>query len=471
MVSVPPSVLQCPGGVPPVNLQCAGGVSPTMALVAGNTANEPKWNSVSTGTYNNRIRNGRTGARRLDLPIVSDGALPVDLIRRPSLTTLDSQVVLDQRYFKMASLRILLSDRADEITGLQTVTNNDPIDLARLARDAGYRGDPNGTGAVNWANGIPLAQAGSLRRGRGQRQGVPIAGRNADRRRVSEDRASGQERGMDRRHRGDPEPGVHGPEPRQRVRLEHRRQPVLHECERRSQPERGHPAAARPGQSCDGSRRHVEDSGHRRKRGGVRPHQPAGCRRRVVRHRDELHPALALRRPRRSAARRPRWRRGQPDVGRRHALRRTRREQPAALARHPRGHPGPDGLRRLLLRPGVATRISEPTPRRRPAPEQTASSTRRTTSAPTTGRPASWASKTSSTRRRRRVRRTASSTRGRTSMATASSICTAGRRGSTRPPARRTVSPGTRRGRPAPPPARPGPGRWATQPCSRPRFR
>jgi hypothetical protein len=171
VASVPPSTLQMVG-TPPV---------PTMVLVAGNTANEPKWTSVSTGTYNNRIRNGRTGARRLDLPIVSDGALPVDLIRRPSLTTPDAAVVLDQRYFKMASLRILLSDRAADISGLQTVTATAPIDLARLARDAAYRANPNGSGAVNWVNGIPLAQAGTydatVANGKGYRLpiGTPIA--------------------------------------------------------------------------------------------------------------------------------------------------------------------------------------------------------------------------------------------------------------------------------------------------------
>jgi hypothetical protein len=160
VTSVPPSTLQMVG-TPPV---------PTMVLVAGNTINEPKWTSVSTGTYNNRIRNGRTGARRLDLPIVSDGALPVDLIRRPSLTTPDPQVVLDQRYFKMASLRILLSDRAADITGLQTVTSTPPVDLARLALDATYRASLG----VVYVNAIPLAQAGATADGYRVPQGTPI---------------------------------------------------------------------------------------------------------------------------------------------------------------------------------------------------------------------------------------------------------------------------------------------------------
>ncbi len=176
VASVPPSVLRCPGGALPVNMQCAGGVLPTMTLEPGNTANEPKWTSVSTGTYSNRIRNGRTGARRLDLPIVSDGALPVDLIRRPSLTTPDAQVVLDQRFFKMASLRILLSDRASDITGLQTVTATAPIDLAKLARDATYQAAQG----VTWVNNIPLALAGTYNAANGYGYRVPAGTPIAD---------------------------------------------------------------------------------------------------------------------------------------------------------------------------------------------------------------------------------------------------------------------------------------------------
>jgi hypothetical protein len=130
---------------------------------------------VSTGTYANRIRNGATGARRLDLPLVSDGATPVDLIRRPSLTVPDAQVVLNQRFFSMASLRVLLSDRAADITGLQTVTATPPIDLARLAIDPVYRADPNGLGvAVAWVNGVPLALAGAYAATDGNGYRVPV---------------------------------------------------------------------------------------------------------------------------------------------------------------------------------------------------------------------------------------------------------------------------------------------------------
>ena len=96
---------------------------PTMVLQATNTRQRtrpgPASRPASTRTG---IRNGATGARRLDLPLVSDGAAPIDLIRRPSLLAPDTQAVLDQRFFSMASVRILLSDRASDITSLPTVT-------------------------------------------------------------------------------------------------------------------------------------------------------------------------------------------------------------------------------------------------------------------------------------------------------------------------------------------------------------
>ena len=38
----------------------------------GTSQNEPKWTQLSIGAYVSNIRNGRTGARRLDLPLVAD---------------------------------------------------------------------------------------------------------------------------------------------------------------------------------------------------------------------------------------------------------------------------------------------------------------------------------------------------------------------------------------------------------------
>ena len=44
-----------------------------MSRVAGNTLN-PAWDGISRGLYNSCMRNGDTGARRLDLPIVDVSA-------------------------------------------------------------------------------------------------------------------------------------------------------------------------------------------------------------------------------------------------------------------------------------------------------------------------------------------------------------------------------------------------------------
>jgi hypothetical protein len=90
-------------------------------------------------------------------------------------------VVLDQRFFSMASIRILLSDRPADITDLQTVTATPPIDLARLALDPAYRANPNGLGvAVNWVNGVPLALAGAYAAANGNGYRVPVGTPLAD---------------------------------------------------------------------------------------------------------------------------------------------------------------------------------------------------------------------------------------------------------------------------------------------------
>ncbi|MBZ5498303.1 MAG: hypothetical protein LAP85_18025 [Acidobacteriia bacterium] len=108
--------------------------------------NEPTWTNLSIGTYNGNIRNGRTGARRMDLPLVGMGATPVDLIRRPPANEdVANPDVFAQRYFTMASLRILLSDNAADLTSLPTVTATAPLALAGIAPD----GTPIATSAGN----------------------------------------------------------------------------------------------------------------------------------------------------------------------------------------------------------------------------------------------------------------------------------------------------------------------------------
>lgn len=93
----------------------------------GSAQNEPTWTNTSIGTYNGYIRNGRTGARNLTLPFATAGATPIDLIRRGLVA--DSPFVLQQRYYSTASLRILLSDSAAEITALPGIAAGAPLPL------------------------------------------------------------------------------------------------------------------------------------------------------------------------------------------------------------------------------------------------------------------------------------------------------------------------------------------------------
>jgi hypothetical protein len=104
----------------------------------GSSLNDPTWTNLSESTYNFNIRNGRTGARRLDLPITAFGGGPIELVRRPVVNEhVTAPAVLQERFFSMASLRILLSDTAADITNLPTVTSTPPIELG-LLEPAGY---------------------------------------------------------------------------------------------------------------------------------------------------------------------------------------------------------------------------------------------------------------------------------------------------------------------------------------------
>lgn len=130
----------------------------------GSALNEPAWTNLSIGTYNGNIRNSRTGARRLDLPLVRDGAMPVDIVRRPNPAAPDPSTVLAQRFFTMASLRILLSDTAAAITSLPTVTPQAPVNLENIVA-SGYVVD---------ATHPPIAAAGNPLDGYASPPGTPL---------------------------------------------------------------------------------------------------------------------------------------------------------------------------------------------------------------------------------------------------------------------------------------------------------
>jgi hypothetical protein len=92
--------------------------------------NEPTWTNLSTGDYHFNIRSGGTGAKKMELPLVTLGATPIDLIRRPPTTDIaEEQTITDQRFYSIASLRILISDRDTDLTSLPGITPGAPVHL------------------------------------------------------------------------------------------------------------------------------------------------------------------------------------------------------------------------------------------------------------------------------------------------------------------------------------------------------
>lgn len=145
----------------------SSGTSTGPCIKTGNTTNSNcwiGWKALSESTYGTTIRTAATGARRLDLPLTSDGATPIDLIRRPAANeNTNNPPVFGQRYFTQASLRILLSDRASDITGLPTIVtatapmNLDDLSAGGFAEQAGRPDVPvspgpeaNRSGAVSY---------------------------------------------------------------------------------------------------------------------------------------------------------------------------------------------------------------------------------------------------------------------------------------------------------------------------------
>ena len=85
------------------------------------------WPTISLSTYNSYIRNGRTGARALNLPLITSGGENIDLVRRPPQnenTTMPN--LLAERMYSRASLRILLSDTPASITNMPGIITATP---------------------------------------------------------------------------------------------------------------------------------------------------------------------------------------------------------------------------------------------------------------------------------------------------------------------------------------------------------
>jgi Tfp pilus assembly protein PilX len=102
----------------------------------GSALNDPTWHAASLSTYNSWIRNGRTGAKPLNLSLIMAGGTNPDLIRRPPAgEDAANPVLLGERLYTKASLRVLLSDVAADITGLPGITAAPPVQL-----DTAWRG-------------------------------------------------------------------------------------------------------------------------------------------------------------------------------------------------------------------------------------------------------------------------------------------------------------------------------------------
>jgi hypothetical protein len=109
----------------------------------GSALNDPIWQNVSLSAYNSWIRNGRTGAKALNLPLLTVGGSNPDLIRRPPVgENMTNPVLYNERLFSKASLRILLSDTAADITNLPTVTATAPISLGTTVADSNWNTAP-----------------------------------------------------------------------------------------------------------------------------------------------------------------------------------------------------------------------------------------------------------------------------------------------------------------------------------------
>jgi hypothetical protein len=120
------------------------------------------WPGISA-SFNGNLR---SGVKPLSLTITLLGSTqPIDIIRRPVAgEKAVNPGVLGERYFSEASLRILLSDNAADITGMDCVSPGAPFNLADLALPVGAWVTPNAVAlkaAMTAAGTTPLPLAAS----------------------------------------------------------------------------------------------------------------------------------------------------------------------------------------------------------------------------------------------------------------------------------------------------------------------
>jgi hypothetical protein len=120
------------------------------------------WTTLSLSTYNGYIRNGRTGAKPLNLPLITIGRSNIDLVRRPGVAeNVASPTLFGERYYSRVSLRILLSDTAADITGLPTIDAGRPPVLLDGNWNVAVPNNGTAYGPIN-ASHPPIARSPGL---------------------------------------------------------------------------------------------------------------------------------------------------------------------------------------------------------------------------------------------------------------------------------------------------------------------
>ena len=120
--------------------------------------NEPTFSNLASGTYNGNIGVKETGVTALNVGIATPslGGQSIDLIRLPLNGELASNPAkLAERYYSLASVRILLSDYGSsgtctnsDIMNLPNISAGTPVDLGQLSSSAH---------APAWASALMLA--------------------------------------------------------------------------------------------------------------------------------------------------------------------------------------------------------------------------------------------------------------------------------------------------------------------------
>jgi hypothetical protein len=170
-------------GVPIANVGMTGTVSlaaslmaptgnRTLAATEGSVTGMPGstpyagWQTLSLGAttpapgnYNGFLRNTATGAKKLKLPLVNPGVggTNADLVRRPVVGESTTGLLFNERMYAKASLRILLSDTAADITNLPGIAAGAPVSLEtnwNTSPPAGYAPSGNTHPPVALSSGV-----------------------------------------------------------------------------------------------------------------------------------------------------------------------------------------------------------------------------------------------------------------------------------------------------------------------------